>query len=699
MNLEQIPTELRSRDQWILWRLETNASGKLTKIPYSIHGGRRASTTDPTTWAPYEETADALAMHSAEFSGLGYVFATDDPYVGVDLDHAIENGVPAPWAAAIVKRLDTYCETSPSGTGIHAILEGAIPGGRGRKNGRVEIYSEGRYFTVTGNHVAGTPATINARQAALEKVYRETFAEKEEKPDPEPHGSGLSDDDVIFMCRRAKNGKKFADLWNGEWEKHYGSHSEADCGLCAMLAFFCGPDAKRIGRLFLGSELGKRDKARRPDYLKRTIEKALEGMTEFYSSNGTGPTTEGSAAAKKYTFMSLEDMANLPRPRWLVTGYVPESSLVLIYGPAGSKKTFLAADMALSVASGFPWLEHAVRTGTVRYTAGEGATGFINRVLAWGRNALTTCRDGFAFGPVPQLLDPGSVAGFLGALKEDPPKIVFIDTLSRALVGGDENASSDTGRAVEALDLIRRETGSAIVILHHRGKDASKGARGSTVLTGAADVVLAVEEEKKSGAIKVSTEKMKDAEERKPFTVLADVIPLGQDADGEPVSSLRLRRRTREEAIAASGKASGEIHGLLSKASFREEGLSASDIRSRLRDMPKSTFFDAVDSLIEAGAIEKSGSRYRVPKLEESGSPEESGEPKPDSYPRESSPAGGGPYRGPTGPTDSGPETGSEKDPVRNSPDLPLWVLEDPPAAPRDPADDSRREPGEEEAE
>ena len=80
-----IPAELRERDQWVVWRSETR-DGKATKVPYRCDGSGRASTTDPATWGSYEAAVAAAEALAAD--GVGYVFAPDDPYVGIDLDSA-----------------------------------------------------------------------------------------------------------------------------------------------------------------------------------------------------------------------------------------------------------------------------------------------------------------------------------------------------------------------------------------------------------------------------------------------------------------------------------------------------------------------------------------------------------------------------------------------------------------------------------
>jgi primase-polymerase (primpol)-like protein len=101
--------------------------------------------------------------------GIGFVFSADDPYCGVDLDACCNGTGLVPDAAAIVLRLDSYTEWSPSATGVHVILRGRLPGSR-RRRGKVELNDQGRFFCMTGEHVRGTPEAVEERQAELEQI-------------------------------------------------------------------------------------------------------------------------------------------------------------------------------------------------------------------------------------------------------------------------------------------------------------------------------------------------------------------------------------------------------------------------------------------------------------------------------------------------------------------------------------------------
>jgi putative DNA primase/helicase len=143
---ENIPEELRRRTQFVVYKIEKR-DGKDTKVPYIAGGVGKASSTDSETWRSFDEAIAAL--RTGRYDGIGYVFSSGDPYAGVDLDDCRDpaTGELEDWAAEIIRDLDGYAEVSPSGRGVHIIVRGKAPN---RRRGRVEAYSERRFFTMTG---------------------------------------------------------------------------------------------------------------------------------------------------------------------------------------------------------------------------------------------------------------------------------------------------------------------------------------------------------------------------------------------------------------------------------------------------------------------------------------------------------------------------------------------------------------------
>jgi putative DNA primase/helicase len=144
---EGIPKQMTRRPQWIVWKLELRGE-KWTKVPY-CPGGGPASHSDLMTWRTFPEALSAYAADS--YDGIGFVFSSGDPYVGIDLDKCRdpETGIIEPWAQKVIDGFtQVHVEASPSGTGLHIIAEGELE--ECMKIGPVEMYDMKRFFTMTG---------------------------------------------------------------------------------------------------------------------------------------------------------------------------------------------------------------------------------------------------------------------------------------------------------------------------------------------------------------------------------------------------------------------------------------------------------------------------------------------------------------------------------------------------------------------
>lgn len=272
-----VPEELRARRQWLAWKYATR-KGRQTKVPLSPLGGPGKSN-DPTTWGTYRQ-----ALACLEADGIGFVFAADDPYTGIDIDGCVSTtGAVHEAVHRIVKRLNSYWEFSPSGRGIHIVVRAHLP--RGRHTLKTEwgnefaAYSSGRYFSVDA-HGRGE---IREAQAELNALISFYFPEDEHGRRPRALAPAVTPreppcgDDVTLVDRLLRDGR-MAALWRGETANHGGDHSAADLALCAHLAFLTGNDAARIDSLFRRSGL-MRDKWDRKlgdsTYGQQTIVKAL----------------------------------------------------------------------------------------------------------------------------------------------------------------------------------------------------------------------------------------------------------------------------------------------------------------------------------------------------------------------------------------------------------------------------------------
>lgn len=311
-----IPAALRERPQWVCWKYIARG-GKQTKCPVNPKGGSRADSTDPSTWATFDEAVAAWRA-SDRYAGVGFVFGADDQFTGIDLDGCInESGSLVASAREIVDALNSYTEVSPSGRGVKIFIAGRKPDGVGCKSKAIagfketEIYDRERFFTVTGQHVPGTPSTVGERQSQLESLCGRLWSRKRPaRLNGAVASLGFTGDDEALIERAgaSKNGDRFKWLWAGDTSLHASDHSGADQALCNLLAFWTGKDAARMDRLFRRSGLF-RDKwdDRRGDrtYGQMTIDRAIADCAEVFAprqrrtpSGAESPASDGAAVGE-----------------------------------------------------------------------------------------------------------------------------------------------------------------------------------------------------------------------------------------------------------------------------------------------------------------------------------------------------------------------------------------------------------------
>jgi hypothetical protein len=502
---------MRDLEQWLCWRQEER-EGKPTKVPYSPITGHRASSTNPETWAGYQESLRACKDQG--YGGIGFVFTPEDDLCGVDLDGCLdpETGEIEGWAQEVIGELDSYTEISPSGTGVHILVRATLPKGRNRK-GRFEAYDRGRYFTVTGKHLAGTPQSIEARQEELRGVVRRVFGEASTNghtkhvaaPASPTAGNEISDTEVVQKAMSARNGEGFARLWAGD-TSGYGSHSEADLVLCGMLAFWTGGDTARIDALFRQSGL-YRKKWDREDYRNRTIVEALNGKTEFYRAPKTIKLAEGSKC--KVEELRPEEIGKLlssvepEEVSWLWTSWLALGKLALVDGDPGLGKSAMTLDLAARVSAGqvFPDGAECEPAGVVLLSAEDGLADTIRPRLDAARAdtsrilALATIPD--EDGHDRLLSIPEDIPLIEKGIRRVRARLVVVDPLMAFLSGNiNSHRDQDVRRALAPLAGLAERTGASVLVVRHLNKAAANNplyrGGGSIGIIGAARMAFVV---------------------------------------------------------------------------------------------------------------------------------------------------------------------------------------------------------------
>ena len=304
-----VPAELKARRLWVVWRAETR-DGKPTKIPYQVNR-RTAQSNQADTWTDYQTVCD----HLDNFSGIGFVFSEDDPYCGIDLDDCLDaQGELKDWAKPIVDRIKGvgYGERSPSGNGIKFWTRATLPPEAKHKAyivkdaDAIEAYDRVRYFTVTGRG----KGDIGDGQAVIDWLVQEYLSEPQRPThttERQPAATeNLNAGEVIAQIKASPQSAKFNALMAGD-TTGYGSQSEADLGLCGVIAFWSQETAV-IDTIFRQSALmrAKWDESRRGDkatYGQMTIERALSGSRETHTQpRQTRTTNRRHARRVKYGY-------------------------------------------------------------------------------------------------------------------------------------------------------------------------------------------------------------------------------------------------------------------------------------------------------------------------------------------------------------------------------------------------------------
>jgi primase-polymerase (primpol)-like protein len=288
LNKAAIPKKLRKCKQWVAWQYgPPDKNGRKPKVPINPKTGKPAKTNDPNSWGSFKKAY--RRYKEDDLDGIGFVFSKSDPFCGIDLDNCRnpETGEIENWALKVIRGVNSYTEVSPSCTGIKIFAEGKLPV-PGRKSGNIEMYDNGKYFTVTGQCLDGFPRELKKKPQTIKKIYNEFFKEKTTNGVTDDHTSPclLSDEEIPLRALSAANGENFKRLWEGD-QSGYDSHSEADLALCNMLAYWTGRDRMRIDSLFRQSGLRREKWEKRPDYRRRTIDKAIASCREVFDQDPT----------------------------------------------------------------------------------------------------------------------------------------------------------------------------------------------------------------------------------------------------------------------------------------------------------------------------------------------------------------------------------------------------------------------------
>jgi hypothetical protein len=240
-----------------------------------------------------------------------------------------------------------------------------------------------------------------------------------------------------------------------------------------------------------------------------------------------------------YHWADLRDI----QPRdYIIKNVLDRGAMSVVYGESGCGKTFLTLDLALHAALARPWFDCKVKRAAALYIAAEGGFGIERRLKAFRihHNVDVSGASFFVLPTAPDLCDPDAdTTELLAEIKRLAPSIglIIVDTLSRVMAGGNENAPDDMGALVWNCDRIREETGAHLLLVHHTGKDIARGARGHSSLRAATDTEIEVARDVQTKVVAATVMKQRDGEIGLTFAFRLDAIEVGEDQDGDRITS------------------------------------------------------------------------------------------------------------------------------------------------------------------
>lgn len=541
---ENIPQELRALPRWVTWRAEGAEGEKPRKIPYAPDRPHtRASSTDPYTWGSFEQ-AEA-AYYDGDRTGIGFVL-NNDGIVGVDIDHCITDGKVSEDAIGLLDWMDAqYVEVSPSGTGLRAF--GYAPplerGCKGKLHGLdIELYSTGRYLTLTGNAIKKGGAF--KRLQHFEELAQELRGAGREIVNPETGEIETSKphDKHAELIRRVLSGDVYHDSLRDLAASFVANGMRAGAAVSQL-------------RALMQCSTVEHDDRWRARY-KQIPALVLSAEGKFAPPEKYQPLPDDSP-----WLIPADDFSSQPAPiSWLIKHWVQSQALIMVHGPSGGGKTFVVLDWCLRMASGMAeWAGNRVKPGPIVYLAGEGHHGMRSRVAAWKHHHNQTkltmwlSRDGCDLNTSEGYVRASSSIEKAGV----KPSLIVVDTLHR-FMSGDENSAQDAKTMLDACNALMREFSCAVLLVHHTGvsEEAQHRARGSSAWRGALDIEVSIVPAKNNLPMQIIQRKNKDGELAPDIyaKLISVEIPGWFDEDGEQVTSAVLQIEEAPEKFAPEDK-------------------------------------------------------------------------------------------------------------------------------------------------
>lgn len=552
------PAAIRELRAWLVWRyVPKEGSPKPDKMPFYANGVKRHGTLGSLP-DRRELTTYAKALEAATrggYDGVGFALLKGSNVVALDFDHCVTDGVVHPAVERLVA--GTYAELSPSGAGVRAFMWGDLGNhkdldctGPDEPFG-FEVFSTTGYVTFTGNALASTEVlgaldTVAPVSDAVRAAADRRFNRSEQRVDADPLMAfeprlglarelledclGNLDPDLPYpdWCNvgmalhheteGGEEGYEMFDEWSSQGRKYAGPHETR-----SKYESFGNPSGRPVTARTLLSMAKVKPPTASPEQIEEAVKAPIDKPLRFQ-------------------VVPAGEFAQGQPPGWIVKGVIPRAQLVVLFGESGSGKSFVALDIAAAIVRGTDWRGHRTKRGRVVYLAAEGGGGFRNRLRAYEQQHKVALQD-LPLGIIhaaPNFLQRADAVEVAKAIEAaGGADLVIVDTFAQVTPGANENAAEDMGKALAHCRGIHQATSAVVLLVHHAGKDPTRGARGWSGLRAAADAELEVLRLPGGRLLRVS--KQKDGDDGLEWGFDLETVPVGLDEDGDVVLSCVVR--------------------------------------------------------------------------------------------------------------------------------------------------------------
>jgi hypothetical protein len=600
---QHIPQQLKDMRRWAPWKAVWNETRqKYDKIPYHPdHYG--LSTKDVNRWVDFDTANSSQRLNPGKYKGVGFVLTGITDVVGIDLDNCVKDGVIAPWAEDIIDAMGSYTEYSPSGNGIRILATGTFHTDWNNHDVGIEVYAghAPRFLTITGDemgypmHAAETDvlsalhsrygrgrATANVIPIQMPELIPDVLL-----PDVEDMDIPEATKDILLHGPEETEDRSLALHRTGVQLYSAGFTDAEVLSILAnsqplfdvALSHRRMDDERALAYLWVEHCQKAKPKAVTKDAIMADF---VDLSTEPEVAAQTKKSEEARAKAEdRFRLETATEFVVRRKASWIIKNVIPNANLGVIYGASGSGKSFFAFEMAAAIARGIEWRGHKTVKSKVCWVAAEGQEDMRKRVAGYcmhhgiNPSELTNL---YFVANAPNMMELTDARSLVKQIRvQGQFDLVVMDTLAQVMPGGNENSGEDMGKVLGHCKEITRLTGAMVELIHHSGKDESRGARGWSGLRAACDFEFEVIRADEDRVATIT--KMKGGADGGEFGFRLQTISVGVDDDGDMETTCVVAFTDSSRASVAVTKGpSGARHKLVVKEATRLIELAGSGV-------------------------------------------------------------------------------------------------------------------------